>query len=70
MLGDKMLGRPQADRGVVELAGLLVDVFDKALDVGRRRILGHNDHKGRIGEYSDRLEILHGVVGHLLDHDR
>src|SRR5207342_3088464 len=69
MLGDKMLRRAQPDRRIVQLSGLLVDVFDKAFDVCRRGVLGHNNDEGGIGEYSDRLEILHGVIGHLLDHD-
>src|SRR4249919_2585563 len=69
MLGDKMLRRAQSDRRIVQLSGLLVDVFDKAFDVYRRGVLGHNKDEGGIGEYSDRLEILHGVIGHLLDHN-
>src|SRR5262245_4099574 len=70
MLGNEMLRRTQADRRIVQFAGLLVDVFDEAFDICRRRIFWDNNDEGGVGEYSDRLEILHRVVGHLLDHDR
>ena len=40
MLCNKVLGRTKTDSRVVQLARLLVDEFDKALDVGSGEFLG------------------------------
>ena len=47
-------------------AGVLLQLFQEALEVLGRELRIHGDHVGRVGEVGDRLEVLDRIVGQVV----